>query len=955
MDNATQSHILQLQEAMKQNRLVVFVGAGASASVGVPTWPQLIQSFKSELPKEMYDEGDALKTAEAYRELRGEAEYLSHIKKVLRYGETSCGLVHDAVMNLNPCHIITTNYDDLLEQAAIQNHKQYFVVAKDEDLPLNKGERMIIKMHGDFANNNIVLTENDYYDYRRNFPLINSFLMSLFATKVVLFIGFSFNDINLKFILRQVHNVLGNKMQRVYLLTDEKKDALAYSYFKNKSVQLLSISGEDASSIVKEQQIEVGDVKALHERSKYLYYALCIIKHLDFYFDSIVDKSVNALLLYQDQINYWGKQVQRLLNASSVPWIRVEETGIIFTRDIYKTKFKKLLELKSLEPKQYKKYEERIGWLNRKLVENGIETVEDVRLYTDEERKKWDAERKENAIDLYYRMSMEEVEHRLQYLSQRTLTYTIDDMELPFLQYRLGMYNEAFQAYKRLAPDMWKRRKYILYFICLYNLHASFGHAFMQMSFRKDGNMQELNYVQGIHLENILAELPIEKNVKEIFEDLVSGVQLKNLLISSSELSEKLSSQKKSAERGGMSINSNIVLLLNEYGQAFNFCNENYILTDTSLNTKNAFIKIGEGIINSVLTPSDKNQLQSKISLLPEMAVELYVFMLEPANLLKVLGSANGEKIPAEDGFKKRLQEIIHNFAKDFNKYPNERLLKSNLAINYISNIVLLQYIIKDSVDLPELYKVLAAYWGNGMQFDNSVISILSHTVELQKPSPADALALLTSLSQTRSFRETNEANLICMLAHIVREGGLVFDDFPGVKYIASYQGLECIASYFHALSPEEQKDVVVYVRSNTKSLLELIRIEIHTEAHFITADLLIKLASTVKKNKIYRDPEGYASYILVKMLHDDQYRDLHDAIRMLSTRSEVLRFLCEPNQFPKSDIKPQWLKYLSDDDMKKIYAEKAIRKKAIEYAEKHKEEDKYLINKLLQFEKECP
>ena len=155
MDNATHSHILHLQEAMKQNRLVVFVGAGASASVGVPTWPSLIQSFKTELPEEMYDEGDPLKTAEAYRELRGDVEYLAHVKKVLKHGDTSSGLIHDAIMDLNPCHIVTTNYDDLLEQAAIYNNKQYYVVAKDEDLPLNKGEKMIIKMHGDFVNNNI--------------------------------------------------------------------------------------------------------------------------------------------------------------------------------------------------------------------------------------------------------------------------------------------------------------------------------------------------------------------------------------------------------------------------------------------------------------------------------------------------------------------------------------------------------------------------------------------------------------------------------------------------------------------------------------------------------------------------------------------------------------------------------------------------------------------------------
>ena len=41
-------------------------------------------------------------------------------------------------------------------------------------------------MHGDFKSGNIVLTENDYLDYEKNFPLIRSYLMSIFASKLVL-------------------------------------------------------------------------------------------------------------------------------------------------------------------------------------------------------------------------------------------------------------------------------------------------------------------------------------------------------------------------------------------------------------------------------------------------------------------------------------------------------------------------------------------------------------------------------------------------------------------------------------------------------------------------------------------------------------------------------------------------------------------------------------------------
>lgn len=130
IDNTTKSHIIQLQDAAKQNRLVVFVGAGVSASAGVPAWNELIEKFKDELPDEMFDLGDVLKTAQAYKELRGDVEYLKEIKKILKHEQTSCNQIHDSIMQLNPCHIITTNYDDLLEQSALRNNKQFLCLKR---------------------------------------------------------------------------------------------------------------------------------------------------------------------------------------------------------------------------------------------------------------------------------------------------------------------------------------------------------------------------------------------------------------------------------------------------------------------------------------------------------------------------------------------------------------------------------------------------------------------------------------------------------------------------------------------------------------------------------------------------------------------------------------------------------------------------------------------------------
>lgn len=50
MENIQLSNILHIQEASKQGKLVMFVGAGVSANSGVPMWSELIQGLKKELP-----------------------------------------------------------------------------------------------------------------------------------------------------------------------------------------------------------------------------------------------------------------------------------------------------------------------------------------------------------------------------------------------------------------------------------------------------------------------------------------------------------------------------------------------------------------------------------------------------------------------------------------------------------------------------------------------------------------------------------------------------------------------------------------------------------------------------------------------------------------------------------------------------------------------------------------
>lgn len=80
----------------------------------------------------------------------------------------------------------------------------YDVVAKDTDLPYTPNNKMIIKMHGDFKNRNIVFKEDDYLSYSNNFKLIENYIKSLFSTNVVLFVGYSLGDTNVQLIFQWI-------------------------------------------------------------------------------------------------------------------------------------------------------------------------------------------------------------------------------------------------------------------------------------------------------------------------------------------------------------------------------------------------------------------------------------------------------------------------------------------------------------------------------------------------------------------------------------------------------------------------------------------------------------------------------------------------------------------------------------------------------------------------------
>lgn len=184
----------------------------------LPTWGELIEKIAKEVKhkkcaiscdnckklecveKKKYTQDEFLQIPE-YLYAKGKRKYYKFIQNNLQ-SANGPNPIDEEIFNILPHHIITTNYDNLLESCKNSNSKLYSVVANDGDLLSKSNEKYIIKMHGDLQEpEKIVLRESDYIEYEQNRPLISTYIRSLLINHTFVFIGYSLNDYNLKLII----------------------------------------------------------------------------------------------------------------------------------------------------------------------------------------------------------------------------------------------------------------------------------------------------------------------------------------------------------------------------------------------------------------------------------------------------------------------------------------------------------------------------------------------------------------------------------------------------------------------------------------------------------------------------------------------------------------------------------------------------------------------------------
>lgn len=218
-----EKELQRILTASQNNALTFFVGAGVSALSGAPTWKRLIHAISDRLGqarKDEYSSDEYLQIPQMFYYSLGEnkEEYYTFVKAQLHSSPMLPNVIHREMLNLNPVSFITTNYDTLLEDAAVQYCQSFKVVSRDEDVPTIFGDRFILKLHGDFKHNNFVLKEEDYLNYSDNFKLTETLVKSIFSTNTVVFIGYSLNDYNINLILNWTKTLLKDSFREPIFL-----------------------------------------------------------------------------------------------------------------------------------------------------------------------------------------------------------------------------------------------------------------------------------------------------------------------------------------------------------------------------------------------------------------------------------------------------------------------------------------------------------------------------------------------------------------------------------------------------------------------------------------------------------------------------------------------------------------------------------------------------------------
>lgn len=617
---------------MNKDHLVVFVGAGVSANSNLPSWSGLIKEFASGLgiDREIGSD-DYLKIPQYYYNQRGKNEYLKKIMEIFNV-PLSPNIIHDYILKLKPRHIITTNYDNLIEQAIEKHFMFYDTVKEDLDLPYSSNGRMLIKMHGDLIRKNIVLKEDDYLNYSTNFKLIESYVRSIFINNTVLFVGYSLQDYDLKLIMKNLQGILGDHFQRAYLIdsSDNPKLSVEKEYFKNLGVNL--IDKMDISCVYSDKEVpELQDPQGknvVRILEYILQYKESVSNSLDFCYEKLQTFDSLNKIRVKDFISLLGIGNNYFIEEGKVLKILpIEEI------DMYIDLIDRLTTIKQSYEQQDKETKRKFDYINFTLAKTNLSeiSVGDKSYLIDSSYRKEASIIKDVLANNYFSINI------LAKQDYKTINNydnnIINELMRAYAKYLVNQFVSAFEILEEISIESYRKKNFILLYIIEFNKQYLIG----KLKRNRIGHQTMIlgtDLGETVFVEQITKIITNYENsnikIEDVFEMLTRKDKdnirfIHDLLQDHGYVLQRLSRIKELAEKvdedvntmfSGLNPSSKAVNdMIRDVYEFFDYTHNNFIMVDEYTEVKNYYYYYVKSIL-STYSVKEKSDYQSDASFL---------------------------------------------------------------------------------------------------------------------------------------------------------------------------------------------------------------------------------------------------------------------------------------------------------------------------------------------------
>ena len=206
-------------QALREGNAAIFAGAGLSRPSGYVDWPGLLREIAKDLGLDVDRETDLVAIAQYHLNKRGSRGELDQLIVNEFTKNSKASRNHEIIANLPIHNVWTTNYDALLEDAFKAAHRRVDVKVSPASLTTtHPGNTVTIyKMHGDVSSAaEAVLTKEDYETFDASRGVFSIKLKGDLLSKTFLFLGFSFSDPNIDYILARIRALVDRHCRQHY-------------------------------------------------------------------------------------------------------------------------------------------------------------------------------------------------------------------------------------------------------------------------------------------------------------------------------------------------------------------------------------------------------------------------------------------------------------------------------------------------------------------------------------------------------------------------------------------------------------------------------------------------------------------------------------------------------------------------------------------------------------------